>query len=41
MDDNWTYVAAGYTLTTVVLTGYLTWLWNRLRRAERSSSRDD
>jgi hypothetical protein len=41
MDHNWTYVAAGYSLTTVVLAGYFGWLWNRLRRAERSSSRDD
>ena len=40
MDHNWPYVAAGYSLTTVVLVTYVASLWNRLRRAERSS-RDD
>jgi uncharacterized protein (DUF58 family) len=41
MDHNWPYVAAGYSLTTAVLVTYVLWLWNRLRRAERSVSRDD
>jgi hypothetical protein len=41
MDHNWGYVAAGYSLTTVVLGTYVAWLWNRLRRSERSLSRDD
>jgi hypothetical protein len=41
MDDNWPYVVAGYGLTTAVLAAYAGWLWNRLRRAERSHARDD
>ena len=40
MDHNWPYVAAGYSLTTVVLVTYVVSLWNRLRRAERSSCDD-
>jgi hypothetical protein len=41
MDQNWGYVAAGYSLVTVALVAYVVSLWNRLRRAERSMSRDD
>jgi hypothetical protein len=36
MDHNWPYVAAGYSLTTVSLAAYATWLLTRLRRARRS-----
>jgi hypothetical protein len=41
MDHNWPYVVAGYSLTTVLLVGYVAALWNRLRRAERSVPHDD
>jgi hypothetical protein len=41
MDHNWPYVAAGYSLTMAVLVAYVGRLWYRLRRAERSLSRDD
>jgi hypothetical protein len=41
MDHNWPYVAIGYSLATVALGSYVGWLWNRLRRAERFSSRDE
>jgi hypothetical protein len=41
MDDNWPYVLAGYALTTVTLTAYVTWLWQRLRRAEPPTTNDD
>ena len=37
MDHNWGYVAAGYVLTTGVVTAYTAWLLTRLRRARRSS----
>jgi hypothetical protein len=41
MDHNWPYVATGYSVVTVALVSYVGWLWNRLRRSERSLSRDD
>jgi hypothetical protein len=41
MDDNWGYVVAGYSITTAALVAYVGWLWNRLRRAERSIERAD
>jgi hypothetical protein len=41
MDHNWPYVAAGYSLTTAALLAYVGFLWNRLRRSERSLTRDD
>jgi hypothetical protein len=41
MDHNWPYVAAGYSIVAVVLVTYVAFLWNRLRRAERSPSSDD
>ena len=36
MDHNWGYVAAGYGLTTGVVTAYTAWLLTRLRRARRN-----
>jgi hypothetical protein len=36
MDHNWGYVAAGYSITTAALLAYVGFLWNRLRRSERS-----
>jgi hypothetical protein len=41
MDQNWPYVAVGYGITTAALVSYITYLWARLRRAQRSLSRDD
>lgn len=41
MDHNWPYVAAGYSLAAVALGTYVGWMWNRLRRSERSMGRDD
>jgi hypothetical protein len=41
MDHNWGYVAAGYVLVTVTLVTYVSWLWYRIRRSERSLPRQD
>jgi hypothetical protein len=41
MDHNWPYVAVGYAIMTVVLVGYVGYLWNRLRRGQRSLTQDD
>ncbi len=40
MDHNWPFVATGYSLMFVVLVAYLTWIWLRVRRAERSTPDD-
>jgi CcmD family protein len=31
----WGYVAAGYSITAVVVTGYVTWMFRRRRHLER------
>lgn len=36
MSNNWGFVIAGYAITTLTLTGYFAWIWQRSRRLRRS-----
>jgi hypothetical protein len=38
MNNNWGYVAAGYTITAVTLVTYAVWLRLRIRRVRRALS---
>ena len=43
MSHNWSFVIAGYSITTVALGGYLVWIRQRvrhLRRTLRDENRD-
>jgi len=43
MSHNWSFVIAGYSITTVALAGYFTWIRQRarhLRRDLRDENRD-
>jgi len=38
---NWSFVIAGYSITTVTLVGYWAWIRRRTRRIRRSLPDDD
>jgi hypothetical protein len=38
MNNNWNYVAAGYTVSAVTLVTYAVWLRLRIRRVRRALS---